>query len=136
MTINRWMQRLGQHTKSKFVAIIVSGVVIGLVALFNRDSSNDSLPALKRNVAPGPSELERQVYEVMRPVLSVGAAGVHCHETGNYLEGSIRLARCTFDDGTLTGCYDADTGADVTLPGRSVKPKLRECWPWASMLRR
>jgi hypothetical protein len=82
----------------------------------------------REKASGGPSELEQKVAAVMSDVLETDASGVHCYETGNYLQG-IPLARCEFDDGTTPGCYDAETGADVTVPGRSPEPKIPECWP-------
>jgi hypothetical protein len=52
---------------------------------------------------------------------------VYCTETGNYFAGEP-LANCTFGDGTPGGCYSARTGGDLTVPGRSERPKLPECW--------
>jgi hypothetical protein len=105
----------------KWVAIVSAVVALGLAGCSGETTSDESSGS-------GPSDLEQKVYQVMSDVLETDASGVHCYETGNDL-GGLPLARCEFDDGTTPGCYNAETGEDLTVPGRSPEPKIPECWP-------
>jgi hypothetical protein len=71
-----------------------------------------------------PTQLEIKVANLT----GTDPARVRCHKTGHSFNGEP-LASCTFDDGT-GGCYDANTGKDLTVPARARYngSQLPECW--------
>ena len=72
-----------------------------------------------------PSALEQKVAQ---DAGAIDPTRVHCRATKHSFEGEP-LASCSFDDGT-GGCYDANTGQDLTVEVRARfnAAQRPECW--------